>query len=74
MYVPTNGLVICSPKSSFFSEIYLQYFDHIKIFEILIKKQVICYFKCKDDISITLKEHLTNIQDVLNNLITIVPI
>jgi len=32
------------------------------------------YFKYMDDILITFKEHLTNFQDVLNNLITIDPI
>jgi hypothetical protein len=66
--------VISSHTSSFFSEIYLQYFDHTKILDVLIKKQTICYFKYMYDILITFKENLVNIQDVLTNLISVVPI
>jgi len=60
------------PTSSIFSEIYLQYIENIKFYDILIKHQIEGYFRYGDDILIIYKESKTNIHnlpDAFNNIV-----
>jgi hypothetical protein len=56
---------------SIFSEIYLQYLENTKIFDILVKHHIIVYFRYVDDILLVYKNNVTNIHvvlDTFNNL------
>ena len=52
--------------SSIFSEIYIQYLEHTKIFDILTKHKLVGYFRYVDDILILYKETTNNIQEILD--------
>ena len=50
-YIQKQGLAMGAPTSSIFSEIYMQYLEHIKIFDILTKHKLLGYFRYADNIS-----------------------
>ena len=56
--------------SSIFSEIYLQYLENTKIFDILVKHHIISYFQYADDIPLVYTNSVINIEDVLDTLNT----
>ena len=60
-YTQEYGLAVGASTSFMFSEIYLQYLEYTKIFDIMLNYHKIRYFQCVDDILIIYKE-LTNIQ------------
>ena len=66
-------LAIGAPTSSIFSEIYLQYFENTKIFDILVKHHIIGYFLYVDDILLVYKNNVTNIYEVLDIFNSLTP-
>lgn len=60
-YIQEDGLAMGTPTSSVFLEIYLQYFENTKIFDILVKHHIIGYFQYVEDILIVHKNNATNI-------------
>jgi hypothetical protein len=67
-YIQEDGSAIGAPTSSVLSEIYLQYLESTKIFDILLKYHIIGYFRHVDDILIVYNNEMTNIQYSFNNL------
>ena len=65
-YIQKQGLAMGVPTSSIFSEIYKQYLEHTKIFDILVKHELVGYFRYVDDVLIIYKETITNIHEILN--------
>jgi hypothetical protein len=61
------------PTSSNFSEIYLQYLESTKIFDILLKHHIIGYFQYTDNIQLVYINNVMNIHDVLDTLNKLVP-
>jgi hypothetical protein len=57
-----------SPASSILSETYLQFLEHTRLTDILIKHQILGYFRYVDDILIVFNTHSTDINKVLNEL------
>jgi hypothetical protein len=72
-YVKEEGLVMGAPTSSIFSEIYLQYLENTKIFDILVKHHVIGYFQYVDDILLDYISNVTNIHVILDTLNKLIP-
>jgi len=54
-----------APTSSILSEIYLQFLENTKIFDILKEKKAIGYFRYMDDILIIYNENTTDANQVL---------
>jgi len=70
-YSQPIGLAMGAPSSAVLSEIYLQHLEHSRIADILIKYNVIGYFRYVDDILIIYNEKSTDINEIhktLNNL------
>ena len=70
-YIQKQGLAMSAPISSIFSETYMQYLEHTKIFDILTKQKLLVYFRYVDDILIFYKETTISIQetlDIFNNI------
>jgi hypothetical protein len=61
------GLAMGAPSSPTFSEIYLQYIQHSTIYEILLKHDILGYFRYIDDILIVYNTKKTDITEVLNS-------
>ena len=59
--------------SSIFSGIYIQYLEHTKIFDILIKHKLVGCFRYVDGILILHKETTTNIHEILDKFNNISP-
>jgi hypothetical protein len=59
-YKQVDGLVMGDPTSSIFAEVYIQNMEHTKIYPILIKRQIIAYFRY-NDILIIYDQKKTNI-------------
>jgi hypothetical protein len=72
-YRQEDGLAMGAPTSSILSEIYLQYLENTKIFDILLKQHIIGYFRYVDDILIVYKNGMTNIHDMLDTVNKITP-
>jgi hypothetical protein len=51
-YKQTDGLAMGAPTSSILAETYIQYMEHTQIYPILVKQQIIAYFRYVDDILI----------------------
>ena len=68
-----EGLAMGVPIFSIFSEIYLQYIENTKFYDVLIKSQIEDYFRYVDYILIIYKESKTNIHDVLDAFNSTVP-
>ena len=62
-----------APTSSIFSEIYMQYLEHTKVFDILVKHKLVGLFRYVDDILILYKETTTNIHEILDMFNNISP-
>ena len=62
-----------APTSSIFSEIYLQYLENTKIFNILKNYHLIGCSRYVDDILLVYKDGLTNIQEILKLFYKISP-
>jgi len=59
--------------SPIFSEIYLQYIENTVIYDILLNYHIVGYFRYVDDILITCNKTTTNIYDVFNAFINLMP-
>jgi hypothetical protein len=66
-YIQKTVLAMGAPTSSILSEIYLQYIEHTKIFEILIHHNILGYFRYVDDILIEFNSKSTDIHEVFNS-------
>jgi hypothetical protein len=53
-----------APASSVLAETYIQHMEHKQIYPVLIKQQIITYFRCVDDI--IYDQNKTNIEQILN--------
>jgi hypothetical protein len=62
-----------APTSSVFSEIYMQYIENSKFYDIIIEHHIQGYFRYVDDILIVYKETKTNIHNVLDAFNNTVP-
>jgi len=72
-YLQKNGLAMGAPTSSFLSEIYLQFVENTKIFDLLCSSRVEGYYRHADDILIIYDENHTNREEVqksFNNITT----
>jgi hypothetical protein len=72
-YVQNNGLAMGVPTSSILSEIYLQFLENTKIFDILKEEKIIGYFRYVDDILIIYNENITDVNQVLKSFNDITP-
>jgi len=68
-----NGLAMGAPTSSIMSEIYLQFIENTKIYDILRYSKVEEYLRYVDDILLVYKDNLTNIEEILNLFNSITP-
>jgi hypothetical protein len=50
-YKQTDGLAMGAPTSATIAETYMQYMEHTQIYSILIKQQIVAYFRYVDDIN-----------------------
>jgi hypothetical protein len=70
-YLQELGLAMGAPTSSIFSEIYLQFLENTKIYDILINTESSGIFDTVDDILIVYKDKITDIHkmfDLLNDV------
>jgi hypothetical protein len=65
-YKQIDGLAMEAPTSSILAEIYVQNMEHTKIYRILIKQQIITYFRYVDDILIIYDQKKTYINHTLD--------
>jgi hypothetical protein len=65
-YKQTDGLAMGAPTSAILAQTYLQHMEHEQIYPILIKQQIIGYFRYVDDILIIYDQNKTNIKHTLN--------
>jgi len=63
-----------APASSILSEIYLQYTENTKIYDILRNSRVERYFKYVYDALLVYNENLTDIEEILNPFNNITPV
>jgi len=72
-YIQKSGLAMGAPSSSILSEIYLQFMENTKIFEILRNSKIGGYYRYIDNILVIYNENCTNIEEVhkLFNTITL---
>ena len=59
------GLAMGSPTSSLLSEIYLQFMESTKLYDILLQNNVLGYFRYVDDILIVYNDHSTDTDKLL---------
>jgi len=70
----SNGLAMGAPTSSILSEIYLQFLENTKIFNILKEEKIIGYFRRVDDILLIIyNENITDVNQVLRSFNDITP-
>src|SRR5215510_7637846 len=62
-----------APSSSILSTVYLQYIEHTAIYDVLLRNQILGYFRYLDDILIVYSHDKTNINEVLKNFNDITP-
>jgi hypothetical protein len=67
IYTQTMGLAMGAPSSPAFSEIYLLYIEHRTIYKILLKYNILGYFRYVDNILIVYDTKNTDITEVLNS-------
>jgi hypothetical protein len=70
-YIKSEGLTMGAPTSSILPELYLQYLENSKIFNLLLDYNIKGYFRYVDDILTVHNESTTNIDELLdrfNNL------
>src|SRR5215475_5775315 len=73
IYRQHKGLAMGAPSSSILSEVYLQYIEHTAIYDVLLRNQILGYFRYVDDILIVYSHDKTNINEVLKNFNDITP-
>jgi len=66
IYKQNTGLAMGAPSSSILSELFLQYIEHTKIYDILNKHSILGYFRYVDDILLVYDITVTNINTVLD--------
>jgi hypothetical protein len=71
-YIRSEDLAMGAPTSSILSEVYLQYLENSKIFNLLLNHNVIGYFRYVDDILVVYNEDITNI-DILRQFNNLTP-
>jgi hypothetical protein len=64
-YKQTNGVAMGAPTSAILAGTYVQHMEHMQIYPILIKQQVIGYFRYVDDILVIYDQNKTNIDETL---------
>jgi len=62
-----------APTSSILSEMYLQFVEHTAIYKVLIRNNILRYFRYVDDILIAYNGSITDIEEVLNSFNSLVP-
>jgi hypothetical protein len=62
-----------APTSAILAEVFIKYLEYTKIVDILLKSQIIDYYRYVDDILIIYNAHTTNINDVLDKFNKIHP-
>jgi len=62
-----------APISSVLSEMYLQYVEHTAIYKVLIRNNILGYFRYVNDILTAYKGSITDIEEVLNSFSSLVP-
>jgi hypothetical protein len=67
IYKQKSGLAMGAPSSSILSELYLQYTEHTTIYDILMKHNILGYFRYVDDILIVYDTTTTDILKVLDD-------
>jgi hypothetical protein len=72
-YMQKEGRAMGAPTSSILSEVYLQYKENTKIYDLLIKHKIIGYFRYVDDILLMYKEESTNIYKMLDDYNNLAP-
>jgi len=72
-YVKKAVLAMGAPTSSILSEIYLQYVEHTAIYEVLIRNNILGYFRYVCDILIAYNDSITDIEEVLSSFNNLVP-
>jgi hypothetical protein len=73
LYIQEGGLGMSAPTSSIFSEICLQHIENTIIADILLKYDIVGYFRYVNNILIVLNKDTTNIYDVFNAFSIIMP-
>jgi hypothetical protein len=71
-YIQQSGLAMGAPTSSIFSEIFIQFLENTKIYDILNQSKIIGYFRYVDDILLIYDDMMTDIDvtlDKFNNII-----
>jgi hypothetical protein len=64
-YKETHGLAMGAPTSSVLAETVIQHIEHTQIYPILVKQQIIEYFRYADDILIIYDQNKTNTDHTL---------
>jgi hypothetical protein len=64
-YKQIEGLAMGAPTSAIFAETYIQHMEHTQLYPILIKHQIMGYFRYVDNILIIYNQNKTNIQEKL---------
>jgi hypothetical protein len=64
-YKQNDGLTMGAPTSAILAEIFLQYFEHKHVINILKKHHIIDYNRYVDDILIIYNENCTNLDNTL---------
>jgi len=59
-YIQNVGLAMGSPTSPVLSEIYLQFMESTKLYNILLQNNILGYFRYVDDILIVYNDHSTD--------------
>jgi hypothetical protein len=68
-----KGLAMGASTSSVLSELYIQYFEHTTLSEILLRHRIVGYYRYVDDIFLVYDSSVTNIHDVLQYFNTATP-
>jgi hypothetical protein len=72
-YLQKNGLATGAPTSSIMSEVYLQFIENTKIYDILQHSKVEGYFGYVDDILVVCKDNQTNIEEIIHSFNNVTP-
>jgi hypothetical protein len=67
-YIQEKGLAMSTPMLSIFLEMYLQYLENTQVFNILLKHQIVGYFRYGNDILTVYQCNTTNIHKVVSHL------
>jgi hypothetical protein len=65
-YKQTNRVAMGAPTSAVLPETYIRHMEHTQIYPILVKQQIIGYFRYVDDILLIYDQNKTNIEQILN--------